>query len=121
MTTSLDYKNDFLCVLAQYEVLHGQTQTTVKEWYPVRPADEAEVATLLGRPLTEVDSDEGIYVDEEGNVFSWPTRERPRRSRWSDLPWSRKRRVTVRSSFHPTRTNTGGDQSVGEASRKGCD
>ena len=33
------------------------------------PADEAEVATLLGRPLTEVDSDEGIYVDEEGNVF----------------------------------------------------
>ena len=69
MTPSLDYKNNFLCVLAQYEVLHGHAETWVKEWYPVRQADDAEVATLLGRPLTEVDSDEGIYVDEEGNVF----------------------------------------------------
>jgi ERF superfamily len=69
MKTSLDYRKDFLCVLSQYEVLHGQARTLVKEWYPVRPADEAEVATLLGRPLTEVDSGEGIYVDDEGNVF----------------------------------------------------
>jgi hypothetical protein len=69
MKTSLDFMKDFLCVLAQYEVLHGQTQTSVKEWYPVRPAEEAEVATLVGRPLTEVEPNEGIYVDEEGNVF----------------------------------------------------
>jgi ERF superfamily len=69
MTNYLDYKNEFLCVLVEYEVLHGQTQTWVKEWYPVRPAENAEVATLLGRPLTEVDSNEGIYVDDEGNVF----------------------------------------------------
>jgi len=38
-------------------------------WYPVRAAEEAEVKTLLGRPLTEVDAKEGIYVDEEGTVF----------------------------------------------------
>lgn len=69
MKTSLDHKKNFLCVLTQYEVLQGQTQTSVKEWYPVRRADDAEVATLLGRPLKEVDSDEGVYVDEEGNVF----------------------------------------------------
>ncbi len=69
MKTSLDHMKDFLCVLAKYEVLQGHTETSVKEWYPVRPADKAEVATLLGRPLTEVDSDEGIYVDEEGRVF----------------------------------------------------
>jgi len=34
-----------------------------------RQADEAEARTMLGRPLTEVDSNEGIYIDEEGNVF----------------------------------------------------
>jgi ERF superfamily len=69
MKTTLDYKEHFLCVLAQYEVLHGHARTLVKEWYPVRQADEAEVRTLLDRPLTETDPDEGTYVDEEGNVF----------------------------------------------------
>jgi hypothetical protein len=69
MKSTLDFKKDFLCVLMQYEVLHGHTQTWVKEWYPVRPAEEAEVATLLGRPLIEVERNEGVYVDEEGNVF----------------------------------------------------
>jgi hypothetical protein len=69
MKTSLDYRKSFLCVLATYEVLQGHTQTSVKEWYPVRPANETEVTMLLGRPLTEVDPDEGIYVDDEGSVF----------------------------------------------------
>ena len=69
MKTTLDYKNDFLCVLAQYEVLHGRARTSVKEWYPVYQADEAEVRTQLGKPLTETDPDEGTYVDEDGNVF----------------------------------------------------
>jgi hypothetical protein len=70
MKTSLDYRKESLCVLAQYEVLDGRHPgTLVKEWYPIRPANEAESAALLGRPLTEVDSGEGIYVDEEGNVF----------------------------------------------------
>ena len=32
-------------------------------------AEEAEVRTLVGRPVTQADSDEGIYTDEEGNVF----------------------------------------------------
>ena len=35
----------------------------------VHAAEEAEVRTLVGRRVTEVNSDEGIYVDEEGNVF----------------------------------------------------
>jgi len=39
------------------------------EWYPVREAAEAEVATLVGRSVTRVESGEGLYVDEEGNVF----------------------------------------------------
>jgi hypothetical protein len=36
--------------------------------HPVRKAHEAEVQTLIGRPLTKIDSQEEIYVDEEGNV-----------------------------------------------------
>jgi hypothetical protein len=70
MKSTLDYRKNFLCVLAQYEVLHEQTQAWVKEWYPIREADEPGVATFVGRALTEVDSDEGLYVDEEGNVFA---------------------------------------------------
>jgi hypothetical protein len=71
MKTSLDYRKESLCVLAQYEVLDGRHPgTLVKEWYLVRPANEGETAALVGCPLTEVDSDEGIYVDEEGNVFA---------------------------------------------------
>ncbi len=38
-------------------------------WYPIRDAEKAEVGSLLGRPVTEVDVKEGIYVDEEGTVF----------------------------------------------------
>ena len=70
MKTSLDYTRDRLCVLAQYEVLDGRRPgTRVREWYPVRPPDEAEIRPLLGRPVSEVDSEQGIYVDEEGTVF----------------------------------------------------
>jgi hypothetical protein len=69
MKTSLDYRKDSLCVLSQYEVLHADTHALVREWRPVRGADEVEVRTLLGRPVTEANSAEGLYVDEEGNVF----------------------------------------------------
>jgi len=70
MKTHLDYRKDFLCILTQYEVLDaGRPGTLIREWYPVRRADEAEVRPLLGRPVTEVDSEQGIFVDEEGTVF----------------------------------------------------
>jgi hypothetical protein len=70
MKTSLDYRKESLCILAQYEVLDGRHPgTLVREWYPVRPADEAEIRTLTARPVTEVNADEGIYVDEEGRVY----------------------------------------------------
>src|SRR5208282_6651237 len=62
MRASLDYRNEFLCVL----VANG---IEPKKWYPVSRTDYAEVQTLLGRPLTSANLQEGIYVDEEGNVF----------------------------------------------------
>src|ERR1019366_7394011 len=70
MQTKLDYKRDFLCVLSEFEVPDGpHSRRLVKEWYPVHPAEEAEVRALVGRAVTATDPDEAIYVDEEGNVF----------------------------------------------------
>jgi len=70
MKTSLDYKKNFLCVRTESEVSDGpRGAVPVREWHSVHAAEEAEVRTLVGRPVTQVNSDEGIYVDEEGNVF----------------------------------------------------
>jgi hypothetical protein len=67
--SQLAYKNGFLCVLGECGVAEGSEPTTAKLWYPVRAAHEAEIQTLVGRPVTEVDPKEGIYVDEEGTVY----------------------------------------------------
>jgi hypothetical protein len=70
MKTSLDYKEGFLCVLTESEVSDGpRGAVLVREWHPIHAAEEAEVRTLVGRPVTKTNSDEGIYLDEEGNVF----------------------------------------------------
>jgi hypothetical protein len=67
--TSLAYRNGFLCVVAERGSPQGPQPTTLKLWYPIRDAPEAELQTLLGRPVSELDPKEGIYVDEEGTVF----------------------------------------------------
>src|ERR1019366_1361676 len=70
MQTKLDYKRDFLCVSSEFELPDGpHGRSLVKEWYPVHPAEEAEVRALVGRQVTATDSEEAIYVDEEGNVY----------------------------------------------------
>ena len=65
----LGYRNGFLCVVAERGRQDRAQPTTRTLCYPVRETEEAEVRTLLERPVTEVDSKEGIYVDEEGTVF----------------------------------------------------
>src|ERR1039457_5921396 len=67
--TRLAHRNGFLCVVAERGSPEGPDPTTLKVWYPIREAEEAEVQMLLGRPVIEVDPKEGIYVDEEGTVF----------------------------------------------------
>jgi len=62
MRISLDYRNGFLCVLIENGI-------EPKKWFPVGRADYAEVQTLLRRPVRIINLEEGIYVDEEGNVF----------------------------------------------------
>ena len=62
---TLGYKDDFLYVVEETDGASG----TAKTWLPVRKADYAEAQTLRGRPVTSVNKQEGIYVDEEGNVY----------------------------------------------------
>ncbi|MGA7870727.1 MAG: hypothetical protein WCA22_07490 [Candidatus Binatus sp.] len=65
MKTTLEYRDDFLYVVEEKD---GTTGAPPK-WLPVRKADYAEAQTLHGRPVTSVNLQEGIYVDEEGNGF----------------------------------------------------
>jgi len=69
ITTRLAYREGFLCVLGERGSTQESQPTMAKLWYPIRQAEEAEVLTLLGRQVTEVDPKEGIYVDEEGTVY----------------------------------------------------
>ena len=69
VTTTLSYRDGFLCVLGERGSIRDSQPTRAKLWYPVREAEEAEAQTLLGRPVTELDPKEGIYVDEEGTIY----------------------------------------------------
>jgi hypothetical protein len=88
--TTLDHKKNFLCVLTESELSnepHGAV--LVKEWHPVHAAEEAEVRTLVGRPVTEVNSDEGVYIDEEGNVFQLAEKGRSKPMEVEQSAWKR--------------------------------
>jgi hypothetical protein len=65
MKTTIECRDNFLYVVEEKDRPTG----SVKEWFPVRNTECAEVQTLLHRPVTSVNQQEGIYVDEEGNVF----------------------------------------------------
>src|SRR5208283_3746501 len=60
MKATLVYKDDFLYVVEEKDAAVGRA----KKWLPVRVAGYAEAQTLQGRPVTTVNIDEGIYVDE---------------------------------------------------------
>src|SRR5277367_4379678 len=65
MGATLECKDDFLYVVEEKDVATGKA----KKWLPVRMAGYGEAQTLQGQPVTSVNMDEGIYVDEEGNVY----------------------------------------------------
>ncbi len=65
MKATLEYKDDFLYVVEERD----SADAVAKNWLPVRRADYAEAQTLHGRPVTRLNQREGIYVDEEGNVY----------------------------------------------------
>ena len=69
MKSTLDYRDGHLCILNESELRGGDALESMREWYVVREAAEAEAATLIGRSVKQVEPDEGLYVDEEGNVY----------------------------------------------------
>ena len=72
MKSTLDYHDGHLCIVNEAEPAGrgpGGGFGTIREWYAVREAAEAEVATLIGRPVKQVEPDEGLYVDEDGNGY----------------------------------------------------
>ena len=71
MKSSPHYLNGHLCVLNESEVSASSSCSpgSIREWYAVRETAEAEVATLVGRPVTRVESEEGLYVDEDGCAY----------------------------------------------------
>ncbi len=72
MKSTLDYHDGHLCIVNESEQDgHGPDGgfATVREWYAVREAAEAEVATLVGRSVRQLVSGEGLYVDEDGEAY----------------------------------------------------
>ena len=71
MKSTLDYRDGHLCILNESVRRGGLGGALegVREWYVVREAARAEVATLIGRPVKSVQPDEGLHIDEEGNVY----------------------------------------------------
>jgi len=72
MKSTLDYRDGNLCVLNESKPRGGRPGGALeskREWYVVWQAAETEVSTLVGRPVKCVESSEGLYVDEEGNVY----------------------------------------------------
>src|SRR5208283_4598744 len=104
MKTSLDFRKDFLCVLTESGAPNG---SFVREWYPVREADQADVQILCGRPVTKISSAEGIYVDEEGNVFELMDKGETKPIEVEHLPGTGKTEVEVlpKASLNGRKTN----------------
>jgi hypothetical protein len=72
MKSRLDYRDGHLCVLNESELGGDDAAAAdgkIREWYAVRKAAHAEVATLVGRPVRCVEGGEGLYVDEDGTSY----------------------------------------------------
>ena len=90
MKATIEYKDDFLYVVEEKEGATG-----AKKWLPVRRADCAEAQTLQGRPVTSINLQEGIYVDEEGNVYQLADKGETRSVAVEHLPGTRKTGLEV--------------------------
>ena len=98
MKSTLDYFNGHLCILNESEPSPNSlagTREAIREWYSVRETAEAEVATLVGRPVARVESGEGLYLDEEGNVYQLADRGKTKPIAVKTLPASTRSEIEV--------------------------
>ncbi len=103
MKTTLEYKDDFLYIVEEKDGATG----AARKWFPLRSADHAEAQTLHGRPVTSVNHQEGIYVDEEGNVFQLMDKGRTKPIEVERLPGTGKTEVEAlpKASLNGRKTN----------------
>ena len=75
MEATLDWRKDSLCVRVTSEILDGlKNRSAVTQWFPLYSAAEEEVRALVGRPLAATSLAEGLYADEDGNVYQLPNK-----------------------------------------------
>ena len=92
MKTSLDYRKDYLCVLSEREVRHGPHIGLLRQWYPVHKADQSEVRTLLGLPVTQIQSAGKVFMQMRKEMsLGWRKEGEPRRSRFVTASPKRRR------------------------------
>jgi hypothetical protein len=65
MKAIIECRDGFLFVVEEDDDSLGRD----KRWFPVRRSAGAHEQTLSGRSVKRLDSGEGTYVDEEGNVY----------------------------------------------------
>jgi hypothetical protein len=92
-------------------------------WFPVREADAEEARTLDGLTVNLVDSAEGIYVDEEGNVYQLKDKGATRPIAVEHLPGTEKTELEslLEASLNAEKANgeTGGPKRLFKRKRGG--
>jgi hypothetical protein len=91
MKKTIECRDNFLYVVEEKDGPTG----SVKERFPVRNTECVEVQTLLHRPVTSVNQQEGIYVDEEGKVFQLLNKGKTKPIEVEQLPATEKSELQV--------------------------
>lgn len=102
MSTSLDYRDGFLYVRIENGI-------EPKKWLPISRTEDGEVQALVGRPVTSVNEQEGVYVDEEGNVFQLLDKGETQPIAVEHLPVTEKTKLEV-----PLVASSSGDKTHGQ-------
>jgi hypothetical protein len=69
MKTFLECYQDHLCVVTEEPDQDGTESGVRRIWYPVRRATPEERHIRNRLPVRQIDVREGIYIDEDGNVY----------------------------------------------------
>jgi hypothetical protein len=71
MHTTLDVRDGYLCVILTLRGVRTKNSrpSSVRQWYLIREASEAEAPVLNGRPVSCTDREAGLYIDEEGTSY----------------------------------------------------
>ena len=66
----LEAGNGVLCIMMEtpFDTGHSAAAPAMRQWFRVEEPD-ADPALVAGRPVRNIDPEEGLFVDEEGNSY----------------------------------------------------